>query len=238
VERHSVSLNWINKNEEQRMSTKLKQCKICGEVKENKGFHGKTCRDCQAIYQKNWRTNNQSYIKKYRKKYAVINSEKLKKDKKEWYELNKEEQLKQANVRSKQRRKNDPVFRFRGNVSSLVYQGLKRRGGSKKGQSFFNKIKYTPKEMLDYLMSYPEKGVWITPNNQGKYDPKTWDDNDPSTWTWQIDHIIPHSTFHYTSMDDEEFHKCWALSNLRPLSAKQNFLDGCTKIRHKKKNNG
>jgi hypothetical protein len=27
-------------------------------------------------------------------------------------------------------------------------------------------------------------------------------------------------------MVDEEFKKCWALSNLRPLSAKQNILDG------------
>lgn len=27
-------------------------------------------------------------------------------------------------------------------------------------------------------------------------------------------------------MEDENFKKCWALSNLRPLSAKQNVLDG------------
>lgn len=27
-------------------------------------------------------------------------------------------------------------------------------------------------------------------------------------------------------MEDEEFKKCWALSNLRPYSAKQNIIDG------------
>lgn len=73
-------------------------------------------------------------------------------------------------------------------------------------------------------------------NNHGKYDPKTWDDNDPNTWTWQLDHIIPHSEFKYTSTEDEEFKKCWALNNLRPYSAKKNLIDGASKIRHKLKN--
>ena len=39
-------------------------------------------------------------------------------------------------------------------------------------------------------------------------------------------------TISYSSMEDLEFQKCWALENLRPLSAKQNQLDGVTKIRH------
>jgi hypothetical protein len=29
-----------------------------------------------------------------------------------------------------------------------------------------------------------------------------------------------------SDVDDEEFKKCWALENLRPLSAKQNICDG------------
>jgi hypothetical protein len=35
-------------------------------------------------------------------------------------------------------------------------------------------------------------------------------------------------------MEDENFIKCWKLSNLRPLSAKQNWLDGINKTRHNK----
>ena len=38
-------------------------------------------------------------------------------------------------------------------------------------------------------------------------------------------------------LGDSEFHKCWALSNLRPYSAKKNQHDGVTKIRHKKEPN-
>ncbi len=62
--------------------------------------------------------------------------------------------------------------------------------------------------------------------NQGIYNINTWDDNDSSTWTWQLDHIIPQSKLPYTSMEDENFQKCWALENLRPYSAKQNIKDG------------
>ena len=55
---------------------------------------------------------------------------------------------------------------------------------------------------------------------------QNWDDNDISTWTWQLDHIIPQSKLSYTSMEDDNFKKCWDLSNLRPYSAKKNILDG------------
>jgi hypothetical protein len=51
-----------------------------------------------------------------------------------------------------------------------------------------------------------------------------------------IDHIVPQSDLPYSSMNDENFQKCWALENLRPLSAKQNYLDGMTRIRHNKDN--
>jgi len=72
-------------------------------------------------------------------------------------------------------------------------------------------------------------------DNWKKYNSKTWDDNNPATWTWNIDHIIPQSELKYESLDDENFKKCWALENLRSYSAKQNILDGCRKIRHTKK---
>jgi hypothetical protein len=67
----------------------------------------------------------------------------------------------------------------------------------------------------------------------GKYNYKNWNDNDPTTWTWQLDHIVPQASLPYTSMKEENFRKCWELTNLRPYSAKQNLLDGSNRIRHK-----
>lgn len=31
---------------------------------------------------------------------------------------------------------------------------------------------------------------------------------------------------------DDEFKKCWSSENLRPLSSKQNFLDGVCEVCH------
>jgi hypothetical protein len=72
----------------------------------------------------------------------------------------------------------------------------------------------------------------MTWENYGSYSSKIWDDDNVSIWTWQIDHIIPQSCLPYASMEDDNFNKCWALENLRPLSAKQNYLDGARKTRH------
>ena len=43
----------------------------------------------------------------------------------------------------------------------------------------------------------------MTWENQGKYNPKQWDDNDPTTWKWQLDHIIPQSDLPAMSMDED-----------------------------------
>lgn len=51
----------------------------------------------------------------------------------------------------------------------------------------------------------------------------TWDN-----WgqTWEVDHIIPLSSFQYTSLSDPLFTQAWALSNLRPLCRVANGLKG------------
>jgi len=76
---------------------------------------------------------------------------------------------------------------------------------------------------------------WMTWGNWGIYSAQSWKNDDQSTWTWQIDHIMPHSIFKYLSITDKSFQRCWALENLRPLSAKQNWIDGFTRARHEKK---
>ena len=49
---------------------------------------------------------------------------------------------------------------------------------------------------------------------------------------WQIDHIVPRSTFVFKSLDDAAFIKCWGLDNLRPLSAYENCIRQFKKDRH------
>ena len=47
----------------------------------------------------------------------------------------------------------------------------------------------------------------------------TWDNHGD----WHIDHKIPDSSFTYSKMCDDQFLKSWALDNLQPLWAEENW---------------
>jgi hypothetical protein len=216
------------------------KCKVCMDEqdkayqKENK----EKIKKRKAVYQK----ENKEKIKKRKAGYYQENKEEIDKRNKAYRQENKEEIKKRNNKWGKEKRKNDPSFRLRQNISRSIYKELKKSGSSKKGKSTMNYLPYTREQLcvhLESLFSHPENltpdgQVWMTWENQGTYSLDKWDDADPTTWKWQVDHITPQSTFKFESMDSQEFRDCWALENLRPLSAKQNQLDGATKIRHKK----
>lgn len=137
---------------------------------------------------------------------------------------------------SNSRKQNDFEFKLRKQLSSRISNILKRNSGGKGGDSILKGLEFTPQQLITHLMNHPEKEEWMNIDNHGIYDPNTWNDNDPLTWTWQIDHIVPISDLPALSMDDENFKKAWALNNLRPLSSKKNILDGTNRTRHKKEN--
>lgn len=128
-----------------------------------------------------------------------------------------------TNAYTRKKRAEDPCFRLRTNIGSTIAHIFAGRKAHKNG-SFVKKVGYTMDELKAHIESQFED--WMTWENYGPYD--------PNRRTWQLDHIKPASDFYYTSMDDEAFKECWALSNLRPLDATQNLLDGVRKTRHKK----
>ncbi len=229
-------------------------CKLCGEnnedlfrkrVYKNKIYFIKTCKKCEAeqaleYYHKN-KEKRAEYQKKYLKKNKIlVKSKKKEYDKKRYlnykeiilsnikkYSKNNKDLI---NQRKKEKRKNDPAFRLRHYISTRIRKILKNNGV--KNNSC---LKYLNYSFLD-LKTHIEKQFedWMNWDNHGMYDPKIWDDNDSKTWKWNIDHIIPQSDLPFSSMDDENFKKCWSLENLRPLSAKINILEGANGARHKK----
>jgi hypothetical protein len=127
----------------------------------------------------------------------------------------------------KQKIKSDINFKLRSRVSSSINCYLKKSSASKENQSVIYFLPYSIKDLKNHLESQFEP--WMNWQNWGIYKPNSWNDNDPTSWTWQIDHIIPHSTFKYQSMTDILFKECWSLKNLRPLSSKKNILEVCRK---------
>lgn len=129
--------------------------------------------------------------------------------------------------RQEYRKKMAPAAKLRKNVSRVIGRAL---SSGKNGDSCTKYLPYSFQELKEHLEKQFEP--WMNWKNYGLYDSKTWNDNVPSTWTWNVDHIIPQSTFKYFSMKDNEFQQCWALSNLRPLASKNNFLEGVRRDRH------
>lgn len=133
-----------------------------------------------------------------------------------------EEKIIKRRMQAKNRIKK--IDKIRQTVTSNILNALKKRGSSKNGKSIFNHLPYTLFELKSHLENLFES--WMSWNNHGKYNALNWDDNDSGTWTWQIDHIIPHSKFRYLSLDSSDFLACWSLNNLRPLAAKRNSMEG------------
>lgn len=186
-------------------------------------------------YNKSYYMCNQDNILKQKKEYGVRKKEQISTQKRKHRQNNKQKLNKKKNKYEAIKKETDPSFKLRKLVSSSIRNLLKLNNYSKNGNSIIKYLQYSILDMKIHIESLFE--LWMNWQNHGNYDSKTWNDNDQSTWTWQLDHIIPQSLLPYASMEDDNFKRCWSLDNLRPYGAKQNCLDGANKIRHKVKEN-
>ncbi len=208
----------------------MRKCKNCHKTKElninnfritkNRSgniYFRRMCIDCERQKSLKYRYSNLEKVTKYNDKWRKENPN----YKKKYKEKNREEIRKYTRKYEAQ-----PQVRLKKRISRRIKQTI-----LKNGKSVTKFLPYTIVQLKDHLES--QFKPWMSWENWGIYDPSTWDDNDSATWTWQLDHIIPHSKFKYSSMEDDEFRRCWALSNLRPLASKRNIMEGASRIRHK-----
>ena len=230
-------------------------CPLCGETNiaqfrqrtiNSKVYYVKRCRACEAKLSKEYWVSHKEERALYQKEYVANNKDIVRSKKKEYdtsrYPLIKEEKAvydkeyrknnkNVINSNRKNRRKKDPAYRLRHYVSGRIRKIIKQLGGTKNG-SCMKYLEYSFIQLKEHIEKQFEP--WMNWDNHGVYDLNTWQDGDHATWTWSLDHIIPQADLPYTSMTDDNFKTCWALDNLRPLSAKQNFSDGISRVRHGK----
>lgn len=102
----------------------------------------------------------------------------------------------------KKRHQRKPKYRISRNLGTGIRKSL-RTG---KGGSWEKVLGYTLPELKAHLEKQFVDGMsW---DNYGK---------------WHIDHIKPVATFNFTKPEGPEFKQCWALSNLQPLWAADNW---------------
>jgi len=211
------------------------------------------CRNCFLEYRKQYRKNNPEQDRKYKEKnkdkieeysksYYKANKpkcdaqniknyyEKYKEDgrtveySRKYRSLHREQLNEYARNKYREKRKNDLCFRLNSNISRNIRYTLKANGSFKGGKSCKDYLSFSINELKTHLESLFEP--WMNWDNYGSYRVDSWNDDDRCTWTWNIDHIISQSKLPYTSMEDENFKKCWSLQNLRPFSSKLNLIKG------------
>jgi len=195
---------------------RLKNKKYKIENKEKVSVYNK---QYMTLYNKQYYQENSQELIEYQAQYKLNNPDKIKESNKLYFIKNRDKRIKYQIEYKKKRLKTDPVFKLRETVAAYIRMFVKK--GRKSTSKYLD---YSFKELKENLEK--QFKPWMTWDNWGVYNLDTWNDDDPSTWTWNIDHIIPHSNFKYESMEDQSFKDCWALNNLRPYSAKQNVIDG------------
>jgi hypothetical protein len=232
---------WKNEtcfSKNKRMKDGLKsECKDCvkkyyennkEKMSERRKNYYSNNKEKEAETNKKYRENNKEKIAKTTKKYRDNNKEYFTEYNKKYRKDNKNYLLKYSFEYNQKRSKKDPVYRARLYFSSSISDALKHNGGSKNGYSCMDFLPWTIDEFWQHMEEYFKKpgNEWMTKFNRGIYKINEYKEDDPSTWTWHLDHIIPHSSFKYTTMDCQEFRDCWALSNLQPLKSIENIKYG------------
>lgn len=95
----------------------------------------------------------------------------------------------------------------RGRLEAAIKGGIiaSIKTGSKNRRKTFDLLGYTADDLFRHLERQFSPGM--TWKNYGE---------------WEVDHILPISSFSYDTPDCEQFRACWALTNLRPLWRREN----------------
>jgi 5-methylcytosine-specific restriction endonuclease McrA len=214
----------------------MKRCSQCGEIKpedqfyksasKRDGLHS-SCKACESAavrkrrletlnlekereHIRKWRHENRerfnAQAREYRQNQSEEEREKVRLRTRKYYMAHKEEIIKRTVKNNLLKQKRDPKYRLNHSISSGILQSLKH---NKNGHHWEDLVGYTLNDLQHRLETQFELGM--TWENYGK---------------WHIDHIIPISAFMFSSPDDLDFKRCWALENLRPLWANENNSKG------------
>lgn len=214
----------------------MKKCGRCKEFKEESDFYpdkskksglNSYCKICSKIKQREYQARNYNRNKakesKRHKIYYENNKEAFQLKNKIYHQnhkINKEEKAKYDHdrniqnrlsmnvkhaIRNRNRRIYDLKFKLNEIMANAIRLALK---GNKKGRSWEKLVGYSLNQLKRHLEKQFQPGMnW---RNYGFYG-------------WHIDHEIPISAFNFEKPEDMDFKKCWALSNLQPMWAKENI---------------
>jgi hypothetical protein len=122
-----------------------------------------------------------------------------------WREKNIDKHREYKRKYERTRKANDPIYKLISNFRTAIYQVLKENNVDKNGH-YFEVLKYTPEELINHLEKQFTDGM-------------TWD----NYGQWHVDHVMPISVHDIQVIGDDEFMRCWSLSNLQPMWGDENI---------------
>ena len=177
------------------------ECPICGRKRNKlKRFNDQLM--CNVCYHKKctYLPRNYNYEKRLQSlEHAIRYSAQYSKEYKQTHKKELREYRKKWDQKNKLR-----LYMGRG-----IYRALKE---NKEGAHWQTLVEYSLYDLRQHLESLFQKGM--TWENQGK---------------WHIDHVVPIFAFNQEELknpNSQAFKMCWALENLQPLWAIDNFRKG------------
>ena len=192
----------------------LKRCYKCGIKKPLTEFYqnklrsdgvNSACGICACKTSKKWRLKNKGKLREQRQRKYRENPDKHRMESKRWADKNPNKVTAQKR-RYREEKSKDITWKLNDNMSSNIRSSLKRNKGGNHWESL---VGYT----VDDLKKHIEK-LFV--------DGMSWENRED----WHIDHVIPKSVFNFENPEHIDFKRCWALDNLQPMWAKENYSKG------------
>jgi hypothetical protein len=202
-----ANLYWENNKERVKENVRVYIEKNKEKIKKDKKLYWE--KNKEKIKKK--RKSQSKKIKKNAKIYRENNKEKIRRYSKAYGKSHKKER----NDRNRERYNRDHRIRLNSNISRAIRKDLLKN--SKNGKHWETLVGYTFKQLRKHLEKQFTDGMnW---NNYGKGG-------------WTVDHKIPLSVFNFETTEHQDFQKAWALKNLQPLWAEDNFSKGAKLTKH------
>lgn len=204
-----------------------KSCAACGQTKtlsefskSSKSGDGRRerCKSCCSAQEKarrdparelerarRYRAQNPEKVRDRVRRWRNENRERFANISKAWRASRPDEMRAQAQ-RAYLKARQNPRYRLNAAIKSRLH--VEMTGRAKAGRRTFQLLGYTTADLMAHIESKFQPGMsW---ENYGRHG-------------WHIDHIRPLSSFDYSTPECPEFKEAWALSNLQPLWAEDNW---------------
>lgn len=191
--------------------------------------------------------DNKERINARKRKYRQDNIDEMRAYGREYYALNREKRLDEQKIYHKNNKEQRKKY-YENNKDAIGAYGKKYQKNNRKRLTAYktNLYRTNPRHKLSrcisrsisYSLKTGKGGKkWLSlvdftlsqfmKQFQRQFQPgMTWENHGKGSDKWEIDHIIPVKAFNFTGPDDEDFKRCWALSNLRPMWGPENRSKG------------